>query len=91
MTCSWKSLPYPTPKGQVGGHEGVGKVVKLGQGAEKILKVGDRVGIKWMAGTCGNCGESVNFTLLAICQKINEIPRLTPVVMYSGMLRRSRC
>lgn len=55
MTCSWRGLPYPTPKGQVGGHEGVGKVVKLGPGAEGIAKVGDRVGIKWMAGVCGNC------------------------------------
>lgn len=49
-------LPYPTPAGQVGGHEGVGKVVKLGAGAESSgLKVGDRVGIKWVASTCGNC------------------------------------
>jgi len=40
----------------VGGHEGVGKVVALGPGAENTgVKIGDRVGIKWMAGTCGNC------------------------------------
>jgi propanol-preferring alcohol dehydrogenase len=56
MTCSWKGLPYPTPKGQVGGHEGVGKIVKLGPGAESQgVKLDQRVGIKWMAGTCGNC------------------------------------
>jgi len=56
MTCSWKGLPFPTPEGQVGGHEGVGKVVKLGAGAEdQGVKIGDRVGIKWMAGICGNC------------------------------------
>ena len=56
MTCSWRGLPYPTPKGQVGGHEGVGKIVKLGPGSEGVgLKIGDRVGIKWMAGVCGNC------------------------------------
>ncbi|KAF2428753.1 GroES-like protein [Tothia fuscella] len=56
MTCSWKGLPLPTPEGQVGGHEGVGKIVKLGAGSdEQGVKVGDRVGIKWMAGVCGNC------------------------------------
>jgi hypothetical protein len=56
MTCSWKGLPFPTPEGQVGGHEGVGNIVKLGAGSEvQGVKIGDRVGIKWMAGICGNC------------------------------------
>lgn len=56
MTCSWRGLPAPTPANQVGGHEGVGKIVKLGPGAESQgVKVGDRVGIKWMAGICFNC------------------------------------
>jgi propanol-preferring alcohol dehydrogenase len=49
-------LPAPTAQGQVGGHEGVGTVAALGPGSEgSLLKIGDRVGIKWMAGTCGNC------------------------------------
>lgn len=52
----WSALPYPTPEGQVGGHEGVGEIVKLGPGSEEgKLKVGDRVGVKWVHGTCGNC------------------------------------
>lgn len=56
MTNSWASLPHPTQPGQVGGHEGVGKIVKLGPGSESSdLKVGDRVGIKWLSGICGNC------------------------------------
>lgn len=56
MCNRWTWLPAPTQPGQVGGHEGVGKVVALGPGAESTgVKVGDRVGIKWMAGTCGNC------------------------------------
>jgi propanol-preferring alcohol dehydrogenase len=54
MTCSWKGLPFPTPAGQVGGHEGVGKIVKLGPGSAGV-KIGDRVGIKWMADICGSC------------------------------------
>ncbi|KAK4936982.1 hypothetical protein LTR10_022292 [Elasticomyces elasticus] len=56
MTNSWKWLPAPTEKGQVGGHEGVGTVAAFGPGAESSgLKIGDRVGIKWMASACGNC------------------------------------
>ncbi len=44
---SWRVMPYPTQPGQVGGHEGVGIVHKLGVGSEKSnIKVGDRVGIK---------------------------------------------
>jgi NADPH:quinone reductase-like Zn-dependent oxidoreductase len=40
-------VPYPTQPGQVGGHEGVGIVVKLGPGSENgRIKLGDRVGIK---------------------------------------------
>lgn len=56
MTNSWSTLPYPTPVGQIGGHEGVGRVVKLGPGAEKAgLKIGDRVGVKWVSSACGHC------------------------------------
>lgn len=56
MCNAWAWLPTPPPKGQVGGHEGVGKIVALGQGTENIgLKIGDRVGIKWIAYTCGHC------------------------------------
>ncbi|GMA51613.1 zinc-dependent alcohol dehydrogenase [Alicyclobacillus contaminans] len=36
------------------GHEGVGTVVKLGEGV-KSLKVGDRVGIPWLYSACGEC------------------------------------
>ena len=50
LTC-WR-----TQVGQVGGHEGVGIVHKLGPGSENgRVKVGDRVGIKWIAYACGAC------------------------------------
>lgn len=56
MENSWRGLPYPTQPGQVGGHEGVGIVHKLGPGSENgRVKVGDRVGIKWIAYACGAC------------------------------------
>lgn len=46
MTCSWPALPKPTPVGQVGGHEGVGEIVKIGPANERnIVKIGQRVGI----------------------------------------------
>ncbi|KAI9665779.1 MAG: hypothetical protein M1821_003713 [Bathelium mastoideum] len=56
MTNSWYALPAPTQKGQVGGHEGVGHVVKMGPGTEgSAVKVGDRVGIKWVSARCDSC------------------------------------
>ena len=56
MTNSWTWLPAPTQKGQVGGHEGVGEIASIGPGCETIsVKVGDRVGIKWLAYACGHC------------------------------------
>lgn len=54
----WSTLPAPTPKGQVGGHEGVGHIVKLGSGADESgVKIGDRVGVKWLSSICGSCGS----------------------------------
>ncbi len=57
MTNRWTARISPTPKGQIGGHEGVGKIVVFGPGADKVsgLKIGSRVGIKWMAYACCNC------------------------------------
>ncbi|KAF3761773.1 GroES-like protein [Cryphonectria parasitica EP155] len=56
MTNKWAHTPAPTAEGQVGGHEGVGHIVKMGPGTENSgVKVGDRVGIKWLAAICGSC------------------------------------
>ncbi|CAD5213101.1 unnamed protein product [Bursaphelenchus okinawaensis] len=38
----------------VGGHEGVGVVVKVGDHVQDV-KVGEKVGVKWVNGTCLNC------------------------------------
>ena len=40
----------------VPGHQAVGRVVALGAGVEG-WKVGDRVGVAWLAGTCGVCDK----------------------------------
>lgn len=56
MTNSWAILPAPTSAGQVGGHEGVGEIVSMGDGTDKSgLKVGQRVGVKWIAEICNAC------------------------------------
>ncbi|OBT45160.1 hypothetical protein VE00_04311 [Pseudogymnoascus sp. WSF 3629] len=56
MMQTWDVLPAPTSPDQVGGHEGVGEVVSLGPGAtEGNIKVGDRVGVKWVASVCNRC------------------------------------
>lgn len=46
-------LPVHTP-GVVPGHEVVGEVVELGDGATGFAP-GDSVGIAWLRGTCGTC------------------------------------
>ncbi|OQE18691.1 hypothetical protein PENSTE_c017G01823 [Penicillium steckii] len=52
----WKFLPEPIKSGQVGGHEGVGTVAQIGPSSDVSgIKIGDRVGIKWIAFACGNC------------------------------------
>jgi len=53
-TNAWKFNPVPTPKDQIGGHEGVGKVVALGPGV-KSPTVGSHVGIKYGASACLSC------------------------------------
>jgi len=58
MTASWIALPFPTQPGQIGGHEGVGTIVSMGpsaSAAESPVKIGDRVGIKWISAVCGAC------------------------------------
>ncbi|KAJ5089300.1 hypothetical protein N7532_007984 [Penicillium argentinense] len=53
---SWKFLSEPVAAGQVGGHEGVGIVAQMGPFSDSSgVKIGDRVGIKWIAYACGNC------------------------------------
>jgi len=46
-------LPAHKP-GIVPGHEVVGRVVALGPAVTRF-RVGDRVGIPWLGGTCGHC------------------------------------
>ncbi|KAF7314923.1 Mannitol-1-phosphate dehydrogenase [Mycena indigotica] len=48
----WGPIKFPL----VGGHEGIGRVVAIGEHtARSAVKIGDRVGIKWIANACLNC------------------------------------
>ena len=48
--------PLPTKTPLIGGHEGVGEIVAIGEHtARSPVKVGDRVGIKWLADSCLDC------------------------------------
>ncbi|KAF4120029.1 alcohol dehydrogenase, propanol-preferring [Geosmithia morbida] len=56
MLNAWPVLPPLPTDAQVGGHEGVGIIVKFGPSCDKShLELGARVGIKWVASACLNC------------------------------------
>jgi propanol-preferring alcohol dehydrogenase len=86
MMNSWSILPFPTQAGQVGGHEGVGKIVKMGAGTDNAaVKVGDRVGIKWMAGICESC-EACRAGMDANC-----FSGVSPTPFKQNLLAQSTC
>lgn len=47
--------PAPPKLPLVGGHEGAGRIVAIADNTSTTLKVGDAVGIKWLADSCLNC------------------------------------
>ncbi|KAH9941597.1 GroES-like protein [Epithele typhae] len=48
--------PLPAKLPLIGGHEGVGRIVAIGQHTQDSpVKLGDRVGIKWLAYSCLDC------------------------------------
>ncbi|KAJ3868793.1 MAG: chaperonin 10-like protein [Lentinula lateritia] len=50
--------PIPAKTPLIGGHEGVGIIVAIGNNtAHSPVKLGDRVGIKWLADSCLNCED----------------------------------
>lgn len=51
-----KSIPYLQPKVDICGHEGVGRVVRLGPGVDSTTwKINDRVAHRWIYRWCGDC------------------------------------
>ncbi|GAA2553383.1 alcohol dehydrogenase catalytic domain-containing protein [Winogradskya consettensis] len=54
VLASRGSLPFPSMRPAVTGHEPVGEVVEVGAGVLS-RKVGDRVGVTWVREGCGRC------------------------------------
>lgn len=51
----------PPKRDLVGGHEGIGEVVAIGSGTvEPKVKLGQRVGIKYVAAACLNCEQCLS-------------------------------
>ncbi|KAL6408681.1 alcohol dehydrogenase [Ilyonectria robusta] len=51
-----RSNPYLVPKGDTGGHEGVGRIASLGPDVDtKAWKKGDRVAVRWVWWVCQKC------------------------------------
>jgi len=50
----WNRRKTPTKTSHCLGHQIIGRVDKLGQGATKF-NLGDRVGIAWINSACGKC------------------------------------
>ena len=63
-----KNADFGDVTGVVLGHEGVGRVVEIGEGVTS-LKVGDRVSIAWMFAACGNC-EYCNTGRETLCRNV---------------------
>ncbi|KAF8888346.1 chaperonin 10-like protein [Infundibulicybe gibba] len=62
----------------VGGHEGVGHVVAMGKNStEELVKIGDRVGVKWIADACLRC---------EMCMQGSESSCLTSFVRSHGFM-----
>ncbi|GAA5931344.1 zinc-dependent alcohol dehydrogenase [Sporobolomyces koalae] len=63
---AWKGdWPAKPKKNLVGGHEGCGPIVAIAEGTLTNLKVGQNVGIKWLADSCldcENCREGIEAT-----------------------------
>ncbi|KAI9921251.1 hypothetical protein PsorP6_001822 [Peronosclerospora sorghi] len=47
--------PLGKPFPMIGGHEGAGYVAAIGAHTDTNLKIGDAVGVKWLASTCLDC------------------------------------
>ncbi|KAL8292551.1 hypothetical protein RQP46_001163 [Phenoliferia psychrophenolica] len=60
--------PAPVTLPLVGGHEGSGHVVAIGDHTQTQLKIGDAVGIKWLADSCLDC-EYCRLGFESVCKQ----------------------
>jgi alcohol/geraniol dehydrogenase (NADP+) len=77
----WRNARYPF----VPGHEVVGRVSAVGEQA-KGIKLGDRVGLGWISGSCMHCHQCLGGDQ-HLCGKKEE----TIVARHGGFADRVRC
>ena len=77
----WGMTAFPF----VGGHEVVGEVVAMGNGA-KGLEIGDKVGLGWNARTCGHCDHCIGGYQINCPELVGTI-----VERHGGFAERVRC
>ncbi|KAF8753859.1 Zinc-binding dehydrogenase [Rhizoctonia solani] len=70
----------------VGGHEGAGFVVAVGKGTSAPIKVGQAVGIKWLATSCLSCeacARDGSFQQYAVsyAAHVTPIPECMPIAL----------
>lgn len=77
MNGEWRIFPrLPS----VGGHEGVGRVVAIGAHSKStVVKLGDRVGTKYVVGSCLQCemcrrGFEQSGCIASECADIVHVP-----------------
>lgn len=78
---AWRNSSYPL----VPGHEAVGTVAALGPQA-KGLRIGQRVGLGWMAGSCMHCRPC-----LSGHHNLCRTPQETVVGRHGAFAERVRC
>lgn len=64
--CLQRALLILYVLGQIGGHEGIGEVIKHGPGV-KFPEIGTNVGIKWAADACLACGKHTPASYMFSC------------------------
>ena len=77
----------------IGGHEGIGRVVAIGAHSGSTVKIGDRVGVKWIGNVCGQCvmfiyvtmnicSQSYLYFRCEMCRKGHESCGFTNIPIY---------
>ena len=67
----WFAPDIPVKPNLVGGHEGIGKVVAIGEHTKNSpVKIGDRVGINFLIDSCRNCEHCLSGEESCACTRL---------------------
>jgi D-arabinose 1-dehydrogenase-like Zn-dependent alcohol dehydrogenase len=77
-------IPFPPFSPAVLGHEPAGEIVSVGPGVTS-RRVGDRVGVPWIQGTCGHCDHCArNLPLSGLAAIRCAEPAMTGITVPGG-------